>query len=91
MKPLPEVKLKSWFGRQVYLSLGILLGACAQMGLDSTPMEGIEFERYDEILGLTTYKTMVAVAVGIRDENDANQPKFKPKSRRALEDVVTVI
>jgi nitroreductase/dihydropteridine reductase len=27
--------------------LGVLLSACADMGIDSTPMEGIEPEKYD--------------------------------------------
>ncbi|MEI7486241.1 MAG: nitroreductase family protein [Chryseobacterium sp.] len=50
VKPKGEEAIKSWLGHQVYLSLGVFLSACADMGIDSTPMEGIEPEKYDDIL-----------------------------------------
>ncbi len=91
IKPMPEREIKSWFDRQVYLSVGVLLSACAEMGIDATPMEGIEPENYDTILKNTDHATIVAVAVGYRDAEDFNQPSRKPKSRRALHDVVKVV
>ncbi|MFS4491410.1 nitroreductase family protein [Maribacter sp. 2308TA10-17] len=91
IKPLPEAEIKSWFDRQVYLAVGVLLSACAEMGIDATPMEGIEPENYDRILGNTDYATIVAVAIGYRDPEDFNQPSKKPKSRRALSEVVEMI
>jgi len=84
-------QIKAWLDRQVYLALGILLSACAEMKIDSTPMEGIEPEEYDKILGLRDYHTIVAVAVGYRDTDDKNQLSMKAKSRRALDEVVVVI
>lgn len=91
IKPMPEAEIKSWFDRQVYLSLGVLLSACAEMGIDATPMEGIEPENYDKILGNKEHATIVAVAIGYRDPEDFNQPSKKPKSRRALNDVVEIV
>lgn len=91
IKPLPIEQTRAWFDRQVYLALGVLLSACASMGIDSTPMEGIEPENYDKILGLENYKTIVAVAIGHRDKDDFNQPHKKPKTRRALEKVIQSI
>jgi len=91
IKPMPEAEIKSWFDRQVYLSVGVLLSACAEMGIDATPMEGIEPENYDKILGNTEHATIVAVAIGHRDSDDFNQPSKKPKSRRTLNDVIEVI
>ena len=91
IKPVPEAKIKSWFDRQVYLSVGVLLSACAEMGIDATPMEGIEPENYDKILGNTDHATLVAVAIGHRDPDDFNQPSKKPKSRRTLNDVIEVV
>lgn len=49
VKPKGEEAIKSWLGHQVYLSLGVFLSACADMGIDSTPMEGIETDKYNEI------------------------------------------
>ena len=91
LKPKTEQEIKNWFTQQVYLSLGVFLSACATMKIDATPMEGIEIDKYDEILQNTTHKTLVAVAIGYRDVNDANQPSLKPKSRLDLEKVIRVI
>ena len=90
LKPLEEEKIKAWFDNQVYLSIGIFLSACAQMNIDATPMEGIEPEKYNDILGLKNHHALVAVAIGYRDPEDANQPEKKPKSRRPIEEVVEV-
>ncbi|NIF07039.1 NAD(P)H-dependent oxidoreductase [Chryseobacterium sp. Tr-659] len=88
VKPKGEAAIKSWLGHQVYLSLGVLLSACASMGIDSTPMEGIEPEGYDLILNNEKYETLFAVTIGERDETDANQPKFNPKTRLKAEKVI---
>jgi len=84
-------QIKTWLDRQVYLALGILMSACAEMKIDSTPMEGIEPEEYDKILGLEDYKSLVAVAIGYRDEEDKNQLSIKAKSRRTLKEVIKTI
>lgn len=91
IKPQTEEQIKAWFDRQVYLALGVLLSACAEMGIDSTPMEGIEPDNYDKVLGQKDYKTIVAVAIGHRDEEDFNQPTKKPKSRRNINEVIKSI
>lgn len=80
--------VKSWLGHQVYLSLGVLLSACADMEIDSTPMEGIEPELYDEILKNDKYETLFAVAIGEKLDTDTNQPKFNPKTRLKAEKVI---
>ncbi len=86
-----DAETKKWMDNQVYIALGILLSACAEMGIDSTPMEGIEPEEYNRILKNKNHHVLAAVAVGYRDEDDANQPSKKPKSRRTLSDVIEVI
>lgn len=91
IKPQSDTQIKAWFDRQVYLALGILLSACAEMGIDSTPMEGIEPDNYDAILEQKDHKTIVAVTIGYRDEDDKNQPSKKPKSRRAISSVIETI
>lgn len=91
IKPHGEDYTKSWMSHQVYLALGVLLSACAQMEIDSTPMEGIEIAKYDAILNNEKYTTLLAVAIGVRDENDFNQPKLKAKSRLNFEEILDVI
>lgn len=91
VKSQGEAAVKSWMAHQVYLSLGILLSACAEMGLDSTPMEGIEPEKYDDVIGNAKYKTLFAVTVGKRSEEDINQPVFTPKKRLEVKEVIMEI
>ena len=91
LRSLPDDAIRSWLSHQVYLSLGFFLGACASMGIDSTPMEGIEKEKYDALLQMGGQTSLFAVAIGYRDKEDANQPDLTPKSRRDLASVVHTI
>lgn len=91
VKPKGEEEVKRWMSCQVYLSLGYFLSACAVMGIDSTPMEGIDTEGYDSIIQLDGFKTLFAVAIGYRDHEDANQPSVTPKFRLDIENVIRSI
>ncbi len=91
IKLLPEEEIRQWMSHQVYLALGVFLSACAQMGVDSTPMEGIEVKAYDKILDYKNYKTLFAVAIGYRDKEDANQIDKNPKSRLPFDEVVKML
>lgn len=88
VKPKGENAIKSWLEHQVYLSLGVLLSACASMGIDSTPMEGIETDTYDTILKNENYETLFAVVIGEKSENDSNQPTLNPKTRLKSENII---
>ncbi|MDG1781175.1 MAG: NAD(P)H-dependent oxidoreductase [Flavobacteriales bacterium] len=91
LKPLPSQQLHAWFEKQTYLAIGVLLSACAEMGIDSTPMEGIVPEQYNAILGEDNYNSLVAVAIGVRSEEDRNHVSTTPKSRRPLDEVVMAV
>lgn len=56
IKELSKKEKENWMARQVYLSLGILLSACAEMKIDSTTMEGIETAAFDDILNIPDLK-----------------------------------
>jgi nitroreductase len=75
MKEKSPEELKSWTSKQTYIALSNALNACAELKLDSTPMEGLEPESYDEILGLKEkgLSTSVVLAIGYRSEEDTNQ------------------
>lgn len=88
IKSLSDFEIKAWFKHQVYLSLGYFLSACASMGIDSTPMEGIDSKEYNRILNLSDYSVLFSVAIGYRDAEDVNQPVIKGKTRLALDKVV---
>lgn len=80
----------AWETAQAYIALGILLFASAGMGIDSTALEGVDYEKLDEILGLRQrgLRSVVAVSLGYRDPNDSNASR--PKSRLLKEDLVEV-
>ena len=88
MKTRGVETVKNWLSKQVYISLGYFLTACASMGIDSTPMEGIDNQEYNKILNLNQYHTLFAVAIGYRNPEDANQPSIKPKNRLPLEKII---
>lgn len=91
IQDLPETEIKHWFSRQLYISLGFFLSACMNMGVDSTPMEGILPEKYNSILGLKHFYTDFAVCIGYRDENDPNQLHLKEKSRVDINKIIQSI
>jgi len=92
LMPLGEPVVKGWFQNQVYLSLGMFLSACASMGIDATPMEGINREAYNSIINPDgKYTTLFSVAIGYRHHNDYNQPHLKPKERVAKEVIIRTI
>lgn len=80
--------IQAWQTHQVYIALGVLLTSLASMGLDSTPMEGINVDKYDEILGREKYRPVLAVLVGRHAEDDFNHPSRKNKQRR--DDVIVL-
>jgi nitroreductase len=61
-----------WAARQAYIALGNFMTACAMIGVDTCPMEGIDPAKYDEILGLvgSGWKTVVACPAGYRSVDD---------------------
>lgn len=64
--------LKSWADRQTYLALGFSLAACAELQVDSLPMEGFKSEEFDQILELPPHlKSVVLLAVGRRAADPA--------------------
>jgi nitroreductase/dihydropteridine reductase len=56
--------------RQTYIGLGMALAQAALLEVDSTPMEGFNNAKYDEILGLAEkgLKTVSILPLGYRDE-----------------------
>lgn len=77
-----------WNVRQSYIALGQLMTIAAVMSIDACPMEGISPSAYDRLLGLenSDYATVVACALGYRDE--ADKYAATPKARYDLEDVI---
>lgn len=83
-----DVERRVWAANQTYIALGNLVTSAALLGIDATPMEGIEKCRYDDILGLKVrgLTTTVIAALGYRAADD--KYATTPKVRFAREQVV---
>ncbi len=68
------VALQSWSASQVYIALGGLLLAAADMGIDSLTMEGYNPEILSEVLHLKEkdLTPAVLVALGYHSDEDFN-------------------
>lgn len=91
VKEQPKEKTINWLSQQVYITLGFFLAACATMKIDSTPMEGIEPDKYKDILKIKDHKVLFSVAIGYRDAEDGNQPEIIGKSRLSTDEVIQSI
>ena len=83
-----DTERRVWATNQTYIALGNLVTSAALLGIDATPMEGIEKSRYDDILGLKVrgLTTSVIATLGYRAEGD--KYAIIPKVRFAREQVV---
>lgn len=86
--PPPGLDINEWATRQVYIALGNFMTAAAMVGIDTCPMEGIQPQKYDEVLGLQElgYRTVVACPAGYRAADDKSA--LHPKVRFKTDDVV---
>lgn len=84
-------ELISWESRQAYIAQGFLLFAAASMGVDSTPLEGMDFSLLDDILDLRAkgLRSIYAVSLGYRAADDSNA--LRPKSRWPRERIIHTI
>lgn len=85
-----EANLHQWQDKQIYIALGTLLFAAAALDIDSTPIEGFDPQKLDEILNLKKrgFRSVVVASLGYRSDEDFNA-KFN-KSRLPAEDLFTI-
>lgn len=81
--------LYDWAIRQIYIALGNMTTGAAYLGVDSCPIEGFDKEQADTFvaneLGIDTAEYGVAVMLSFGYRKDEQ----RPKTRQALEDIVT--
>lgn len=86
-----QTDLDKWCEKQAYIALGTLLLGASALGIDATPIEGIEPEVLDQILDLKAQglHSIVAVTLGHASSEDYNGKL--PKSRLPEDEVLTVL
>lgn len=74
----PEQR-REWASRQAYIALGVAIAIAAENGIDTSPMEGFDPKKFDEILELDKegVRSCAMFAVGFRSPDDAYQHAAK--------------
>lgn len=75
----PAEATQQWTAKQTYIALGNAMAACAELKVDSCPIEGFEPKKYDEILGLTAkgLTATLVLPIGYRSSEESAKPSKK--------------
>lgn len=86
----PAIKAE-WIAKQVYIALGQMLTVCAELRVDTIPMEGFDKDQFDEILGLKErgLRSILICPMGYRHPEDPNQ--YQNKVRKPNESLFETI
>jgi len=78
--------------KQAYIAFGMSVAAAAFEGVDTTPVEGFDADKLDEILDLRAkgLRSAVMLPIGYRDADSDWLVSLK-KVRKSTEDLVTII
>lgn len=88
---LPQRTKGDWAAKQVYLALGNLMQAAAELKIDTCPMEGFEAEAYNTILNLTDKNLSASVVVPVGYRSDEDQTQHLAKVRKSNQELFTHI
>ncbi len=86
---ISEGWIEAWSTHQVYIAIGQLMASAALLGVDACPMEGIQGDEYDALLGFDgiEYHVVLGCAMGYRSESDkyATLPKARYSKSEVIE------
>ena len=88
---MPEDVVKGWTARQTYIALGNAMAACAELKIDSCPMEGFDGKQYNEILGLDAKGMNAAVVLPIGYRSGEDQTQHGKKIRKPISELFEVV
>ncbi len=91
VRELTADERSTWAAKQAYIALGQLMQTCAQLRIDSTPMEGFNAAGYDQVLHLSerNLNATLVVPMGYRHPEDGNQ--HLKKVRRPMDELFETI
>ncbi len=70
--------LKGWSAKQAYIALGFAMAACAELSIDSCPMEGFDNAEFKKILNLPDLlEPAVILPIGYRADDEAPRAKTR--------------
>lgn len=87
----PDEATKNWTAKQTYIALANAMTACAELKLDSCPMEGFDAGKYNEILGLDSKGLSAALVLPIGYRSEEDQTQHGKKVRKPLTELFEVV
>ncbi len=81
----------NWNAKQTYIALGNAMALCAELKIDTSPLEGFSPEEYNSTLGLHEkgLEAAVVLAIGYRSDEDKSQKAIK--IRKSIQELFEVI
>jgi len=91
LKEKSKSEMPHWTAKQTYIALANMLAACAELNIDSCPIEGFEADQYDTILNLNEQglTATVVMTLGYHAQEDHNFNVVKV--RKTKEELIKVI
>jgi len=88
---MDDAAKQTWVDKQLYIALGNIMTVCANMHIDSCPVEWFIPSKYDEILSLADkgLSSVVLLPIGYRDNSD--QYAQLKKVRFPTQDILEII
>jgi len=78
LEPRSTEELHQWAAKQAYIALGFAMAACAELKVDSCPMEGFDPPSVDKIMGYSAQqRTVVMLPIGRADAKLTPRPKTR--------------
>jgi nitroreductase len=78
----PEEVTRTWTAKQTYIAIGNAMAACAELKIDSCPMEGFDAAKYNEVLDLDSKGLSAALVLPIGYRSDEDQTQHGKKVRK---------
>lgn len=91
LSSLSPTEKSNWTAKQAYIALGNLLSAAATLRIDACPMEGLQSDQYNEILGLNSLNLNAAVIATIGYRSSEDDTQHYAKVRKPLNELFTTI
>jgi len=84
--------IRNWMQKQVYLNMGAFLLGVAALGINATPMEGVDTDVLNNEFDLKNkgFEALAVVTIGYNDA-DKDYNATLPKSRLPIDEIITTI
>jgi nitroreductase len=84
---VPRPDQEAWMAKQVYIALGFMMSAAADIEVDSCPMEGFDASEYSKILKLEEMGLTACALLPVGYRSNTDTSSTNKKVRKSKEDI----